>query len=164
MLARFVTLVSAGIVLGVVAVPPPAPSFADSARPVAAANGLVKQRSAYGLDETLARLKADIAAKGISFFLAVDQSRLAADAGIKIGRSTLLIFGNPALGTQFMTRNPDAGIDWPVRVLVFEDAQGAVWVAYTDFGWIARRHGIGDDMPFQTASGVIASIASSVAK
>lgn len=127
------------------------------------ADGLVKVRSAYSVDETIARLKKDVADKGIRFFMEVDQSKLAADAGIKLPPSTLLIFGNPPLGAQFMTSNPLAGLDWPVRLLVIQDQKGDVWTAYTDFAWIARRHGITDrEAQFKTASGVIESITSSV--
>ena len=127
------------------------------------ADGLVKVKSAYGMDETIARLKQDIADKGIMFFMAVDQSKLAADAGIKLRPSTLLIFGNPPLGTQFMTSNPFSGLDWPVRLLVNQDEKGDVWTAYTDFAWIARRHGITDrEQQFKMASTVIDSITSSV--
>src|SRR5262249_55431768 len=103
-------------------------------------DGLVKVKSAYGMDETVARLKKDIADKGILFFGAIDQSKLAADAGIKLHPSTLLVFGNPPLGTQFMTSNPSSGLDWPVRLLVYQDAKGDVWTTYTDFAWIANRH------------------------
>jgi len=164
MLYRFATIVSAGILIGMLGAPQATPSFADNAKPVAAANGLVKVKSGYGFADTVARLKADIAAKGITFFAEIEQSKLAAAANIKIGASTLLIFGNPALGTQFITRNPESGIDWPVRILVFQDSAGAVWAEYTDFAWIARRHGItADDAPFKIANGVIASIAASVA-
>lgn len=128
-------------------------------------DGIVKVRSAYGVDETVSRLKADIEKKGIKFFLTVDQSALGADAGIKLNRSTLLIFGNPPLGVQFVTSNANAGLDWPVRLLVSQDDQGQVWAIYTDFGWIARRHGISDrEAQFKMASDVIASITSSVAK
>ena len=114
--------------------------------------------------ETIARLEKDVAAKGIKFFIEVDQFKLASDAGIKIRPSTLLIFGNPPLGTLFIAANPLAGLDWPVRLLVFEDEKGDVWAAYTDFGYIARRHQIKgmDTEAFQKASGVIASITSSV--
>jgi uncharacterized protein (DUF302 family) len=77
----------------------------------------------------------------------------------------LLIFGNPALGTQFMLRNQESGIDWPVRILVYRDASGMVWADYSDFVWIARRHGItADDAPFKMANEVIGSITSAVAK
>lgn len=127
-------------------------------------DGVVKVRSAYGFDETITRLKDDIGKKGIKFFLAVDQSQLGASAGIKLSPSTLLIFGNPPLGIQFLTSNPDSGLDWPVRLLVRQDANGQVWAVYTDFAWIAKRHGITDrEAQFKMASDVIASITSSVA-
>jgi len=126
-------------------------------------DGVVRVKSAYGFHDTIKRLKADIAAKGIKFFDEIDQSKLAADAGIKLHPSTLLIFGNPPLGTQFMTSNPNAGLDWPVRLLVIQDKAGTVWAVYTDFGWIAARHGIRDrEAQFMMASTVIASITSSV--
>ena len=127
-------------------------------------DGIVKVKSAYPMAETIALLEKDVANKGIKFFIEVDQYKLAADAGIKIRPSTLLIFGNPPLGTLFIAANPLAGLDWPVRLLVFEDEKGDVWAAYTDFGYIARRHQIKgmDTEAFQKASGVIASITSSV--
>ena len=127
-------------------------------------DGVIKVRSAYSMDETIARIRQDVAAKGIMFFSAVDQQKLAADAGIKLRPSTLLTFGNPALGSQFITSNPQAGLDWPVRLLVQEDDHGDVWAVYTDFAWIAQRHGITDrDAQFKMASGVVASITSTVA-
>ena len=127
-------------------------------------DGVIRVRSAYPMGETIARLKQDVAAKGIRFFDEIDQSKLAADAGIKVLPSTLLVFGNPPLGTQFIAARPEAGLDWPVRLLVQQNDKGEVWAVYTDFGWIARRHGISGEAakPFQTASGVIASITSSV--
>jgi uncharacterized protein (DUF302 family) len=129
----------------------------------AADDGVVKVQSAYSMNETIDRLKQDIASKGIVFFAGIDQAKLAADAGIKLRPSTLLIFGNPALGAQFMTSNPAAGLDWPVRLLVVEDEKGAVWAIYTDFAWIARRHQIKDrDAAFKMATNVIESITSSV--
>jgi uncharacterized protein (DUF302 family) len=126
-------------------------------------DGIVRVRSVYPIGETIARLKRDIAEKGIRFFAEIDQSKLAAEAGIKLQPSVLLIFGNPPLGTQFITANANAGLDWPVRLLVFEDGKGEVWTAYTDFDWIARRHGIKNrDDQFKMASTVVASITSSV--
>ena len=131
----------------------------------AAANddGIIKVKSAYPMAETVAKLKADIASKGIKFFDEIDQAKLAGDAGVKLRPSTLLVFGNPPLGTQFITAKADAGLDWPVRLLVFENERGEVWLAYTDFAWIARRHGISTrDDQFKMATKVIASITSSV--
>jgi uncharacterized protein (DUF302 family) len=139
-----------------------AQNSADAA-PIVGADGVVKVKSAYSMEETIERIKQDIAAKGITFFSAIDQQQLAADAGIKLPPSTLLTFGNPALGSQFITSNPQAGLDWPVRLLVQQDDNGNVWAIYTDFGWIARRHGITDrDAQFKMATGVVASITSTV--
>jgi uncharacterized protein (DUF302 family) len=127
-------------------------------------DGIIRVKSAYTFDETITRLKADIEKKGIVFFSAVDQAKLGAGANITLKPSTLLLFGNPPLGIQFLTSNPNAGLDWPVRLLVNQDDQGQVWAVYTDFAWIARRHGITDrDAQFKMASEVIASITSSVA-
>jgi len=142
----------------------PAPAAATETAAVAA-DGVVVTESRYGFAATLARLKADVAAKGITFFLEVEQSRLAAEAGIELRPSVLLIFGNPGLGSHFITAAPQAGLDWPVRLLVFEDAEGRVWTAYTDFAWIARRHGITErPAEFAKAAEVIASIVSSVSR
>jgi len=150
-------LLAAGLILSAAA------AQAGGVGQTTADDGLVRVKSAYPLDETIARLERDIADKKLMFFGLIDQSKLAADAGIALRPSSLLVFGNPALGSQFMTSNPASGIDWPVRLLVFEDAQGQVWAVYNDFAHIARRHGIADrDAQFKMAAEVIASITSSV--
>ena len=140
-------------------------SFVAAASPAFALDdGVIRVKSAYPLAETITRLKQDVTAKGIRFFQEIDQSKLAADAGIKVLPSTLLVFGNPPLGTQFIAARPEAGLDWPVRLLVQQNEKGEVWAIYTDFAWIARRHGVSGEAakPFQTAAGVIDSITSSV--
>jgi uncharacterized protein (DUF302 family) len=135
----------------------------SSIRVWAGSDGIVRVKSAYPIAETIQRLKKDIADKGIRFFSEIDQSKLAADAGIELQPSVLLIFGNPPLGTQFITANPNAGLDWPVRLLVYQNDKGEVWTAYTDFDWIARRHGITNrNDQFKMAAMVIGSITSSV--
>jgi uncharacterized protein (DUF302 family) len=137
--------------------PPSAPAMA------AGDDGIVRIKSAYSMPETIKRIKKDVADKGIMFFDEIDQSNLAADAGVTLRPSTLIVFGNPPLGTLFLTSNPSAGLDWPVRVLVYQDEKGDVWVNYTDFMWIAHRHGIMDrDDAFKKASEVITSITSTV--
>jgi len=86
-------------------------AFALTASSLALAgnDGIVRVKSAYPIGETIERLKKDIAVKGIKFFNEIDQSKLAADAGVKLRPSVLLIFGNPPLGTQFITANANAG-------------------------------------------------------
>jgi uncharacterized protein (DUF302 family) len=156
MFPRLAQLGSALVVVCAVAASSPGQTFAGN-------DGIVRVKSGYSIGETIERLKKDIADKGIKFFNEIDQSKLAADAGIKLQPSVLLIFGNPPLGTQFITANPNAGLDWPVRLLVFENDKGEVWTAYTDFDWIARRHGIKSRKDqFKMASTVIDSITSSV--
>jgi uncharacterized protein (DUF302 family) len=126
-------------------------------------DGIVRVKSAYPLEETVTRIRRDIAAKGITWFTDIDQAALAAESGIRLRPSRLLVFGNPALGTLFITAKAEAGIDWPVRLLVHQDADGAVWATWTDFKWIAARHGIRDrDAEFATATGVVASITSTI--
>jgi uncharacterized protein (DUF302 family) len=157
---RRIILVPAGLIALVIAI---VVSF--SALTGAGNDGIIRVKSAYPITETVARIKRDVAAKGIMFFGEVDQSKLAAGAGVTLRPSTLLTFGNPPLGTQFITSNPNAGLDWPVRLLVFENEKGEVWTAYTDFTWIAHRHGIKDrDAQFKMASSVVTSILSSVTK
>jgi uncharacterized protein (DUF302 family) len=139
------------------------PSIAQTGEPPPPADsGVIRARSAYGMDETLARIKKDIQAKGLRFFDEIDQSSLAAGAGIKLHPSVLLLFGNPPLGVQFLTASPYAGLDWPVRMLVFQDDAGQVWIAYTDFNFIAHRHHVADRPgQFKMASEVAASVAAS---
>jgi uncharacterized protein (DUF302 family) len=156
MFARINQFFQASLLTVTLAALAPAPALAGD-------DGIVKVKSAYPIAETIERLKKDIAGKRIKFFDEIDQSKLAADAGIKLNPSVLLIFGNPPLGTQFIAANANAGLDWPVRLLVFANDNGEVWTAYTDFNWIARRHGIKNRKnQFQMASNVIASITSSV--
>lgn len=121
-----------------------AAAFALSANfAIAAHNGVVRVKSSY--------------------FTEIDQAALATAAGVRLRPSTLLVFGNPALGTLFITAKPEAGLDWPVRLLITQDETGEVWAVYTDFKWTAVRHGIRDrDAEFTTASRVIGSITSAV--
>jgi uncharacterized protein (DUF302 family) len=157
---RFALLTAAALAASALIAPPA--SAEPAAVATATADGVLRQQSAHGFDETVQRLRADISSKGIPLFAEIDQTRLGAGANLTIRRSTLLLFGNPPLGVQFLQSNPLAGLDWPVRMLVVEDQAGQVWVAWTDFGFIARRYGIADrEAQFAMASDVAASIASS---
>ena len=140
---------------------------ARAATPVASApaEGVIRQKSDYAFDETVTRLKADIAGKGIRLFGEIDHAALGAGAHLPINRSKLLLFGNPPLGVQFLQANPLAGLDWPVRMLVTQDDAGQVWVSWTDFRFVARRYQLADrDPQIAMASEVAASIASSTRK
>ena len=128
-------------------------------------DGVVTLKSRYSVNETVKRIKADVAGKGIMLFDDIDQARLGNAAGNKVRPSRLILFGNPALGTTFITANPSSGLDWPVRVLVYQAKDGSVNVAYNDFDWIARRHGISNRKnEFKMATEVIESVISTVSE
>jgi uncharacterized protein (DUF302 family) len=160
MLSRYARLcLAAGFASALAAA---APAVLAATPGPAEGSGVIRVRSAVSVDETVTRIQKSVADKGIRFFDDIDQSKLAAGAGIPLKPSHLLLFGNPPLGIKFLTSNPYAGLDWPVRMLVTQDDQGQVWIAYTDFGWIARRHHIADrEADFRMASQVAASIAAS---
>ena len=149
------TLLALGFVL-----PAAIPASAESP-----ANGVVTVKSHYSVAETVKRIKKDVARKGITLVGVIDQAKLGNAAGNKVRPSRLVMFGNPALGTTFITANPTAGLDWPVRVLVYQADDGAVYAAYSDFDWIAKRHGITNrSQEFEMATSVIESVTSSVSQ
>lgn len=156
-------LLAIALSLSPVTAVPAAPAKGAPATPVIA-DGVVRIRSTHGFDETVTRLKAAIEAKGVRFFDAIDQQALGKDANLAIGRSTIVRFGNPPLGVQILQANRYAGLDWPVRMLVVEEADGSVWLAWTDFGFIAKRYGITTlDAQFKMATEVAGSIAADAA-
>lgn len=109
-----------------------------------AGDGLVSKKSGVGVGETLDRLEAVLEKKGITIFSRVSHTAGAADAGVELRPTELLIFGNPKLGSHFFTSRQTAGIDLPMKALAWEDADGQVWLTYNDPQYIADRHGISD--------------------
>jgi uncharacterized protein (DUF302 family) len=131
----------------------------------AEATGVLRLASSHSVDDTVARIKQSVEAKGIRYFIAIDQQQLGASANLQIRKSTLVLFGNPPLGVQFIQANPYAGLDWPVRMLVRETADGKTEIAYTDFAFIAQRYGItGKDAQLKMASEVAATVAGEAAE
>lgn len=150
-----------------VALAPATAPAAPAAKPerVANADGVVRLRSQHSVDDTVARVKAAVAAKGVRFFDAIDQSALGEGAGLETPRSTLVLFGNPPLGVQFLQANRYAGLDWPVRMLVVEEKDGSVWLAWTRFDWIKTRYRLtGRDAPLAMADEVAGGIAAEAAQ
>jgi len=159
-----VLVIASAVLAFTAALPASAQTAANNAPAVASApaRGVVRQVSSYGFDETIRRIRADLGTKNIPVFAEIDQQRLGAGANLAIRRSTLLLFGNPPLGVQFLQANPLAGLDWPVRMLVTEDAGGRVWVAWTDFAFIADRYSLnGLQAQLAMATQVAASVAGS---
>src|SRR5438128_10021685 len=108
-----------------------------------AADGLTTIASDYGPKETMDRLEAEIKAKGMTVFARVDHAAGAAQAGLSLRPTEVLIFGNAKAGTPLMQANQTIGIDLPLKALVYEDAAGKVWLSYNDPRWLAHRHGLG---------------------
>jgi uncharacterized protein (DUF302 family) len=117
--------------------------------------GLVTVRSAYGPEETLNRLEAELVAKGMRVFARVDHAAGADAVGMALQPTELLIFGNARCGTPLMQASRTIGVDLPIRVLVWQDAMRDTWLTYNDPRWLARRHGLG-----RQATAAIAGMAS----
>jgi uncharacterized protein (DUF302 family) len=106
-------------------------------------DGLVTLPSLHDFVTTLGRLTAALEAKGLAIFARIDHAAGAASVGLALPPTTLLVFGNPAGGTPLMQAAQTAGIDLPLKALVWQDADGAVRVTYNDPAWIAARHRLG---------------------
>jgi uncharacterized protein (DUF302 family) len=108
-------------------------------------DGLVTLRSGHSVAETIDRLAAAVQSRGITVFARIDHAANAAQAGMDLRPTQVLLFGNPTGGTPLMQDRQTAGLDLPLRVLAWEDADGAVWVTRTDTHWLAKRFGLGED-------------------
>ena len=108
--------------------------------------GLVELPSEHSVDVTVERLEGMLEARGIKLFALVDHSGEAAAVGLRMPPTKLLIFGNPKAGTPVMVAAPTTAIDLPLKVLVREDGEGKVWVAYNDPEYLRERHGFPEQM------------------
>jgi uncharacterized protein (DUF302 family) len=109
-------------------------------------NGLVHVASSRSVPETLKKLQSMIEARGLKLFALVDHSGEAEQAGLKMRPTQLLIFGSPKGGTPVMVAAPTLAIDLPLKALVWEDADGKVWVSYNSPDYLQQRHGISADL------------------
>jgi uncharacterized protein (DUF302 family) len=105
--------------------------------------GLTSIRSNFGPKETMDRLEAEIGANGMKVFARIDHAAGAAEVGLELRPTELIIFGNARGGTPLMQSVQTVGIDLPLKALVWEDASGTTWVSYNDPSWIAQRHHLG---------------------
>jgi len=128
-------------------------------------DGLVNIRSLYGPRETTDRLTTEIEARGMTIYARIDHAAFAAEVGIPLRPSDLLIFGNPRAGLPLMESVPTIAIDLPLKALVWQDIAGNTWVSYNDPAWIARRHSIEPGQEGTTAamSAVLDAIATGAA-
>ena len=103
-------------------------------------NGIVTIPSHHSVDQTVAKLEAILQAKGVQLFALVDHSGEAEKAGMHMRPTKLLIFGSPKAGTPLMIASPSIAIDLPLKVLVWEDAEGKVWISYNSPQYLQARH------------------------
>jgi uncharacterized protein (DUF302 family) len=123
-----------------------------------AADGLTTIKSAYSAQETMARLEAAVIAKGMSVFAHIDHAAGAAGAELALRPTDLLIFGSPKGGTPVMQSVQTAGIDLPLKALVWQDEAGITWLSYNTPAWVAERHGADAQAAVHGMTGAIEAI------
>jgi uncharacterized protein (DUF302 family) len=109
------------------------------ARPV---DGVAHTRSPHSVAATVDLLTGAIRAAGAKLFAVIDHSGEAQQAGLSLRDTKLLIFGNPVAGTPAMVAAPLAAIDLPLKILIWQDDAGVVWMSYLNGPWLADRHGL----------------------
>ncbi|HKW33932.1 MAG TPA: DUF302 domain-containing protein [Candidatus Acidoferrum sp.] len=108
--------------------------------------GIIDKPSNHSVEQTVEKLKNILQSKGVALFALVDHSGEAEKVGMKMRPTKLLIFGSPKAGTPLMLAAPSAAIDLPLKVLVWEDEQGRVWVSYNSPDYLKQRHGLPEEL------------------
>ena len=116
--------------------------------------GIVRIASHHAVAETMDRIESELKQRGIIVFARIDFSADAARAGLTMRPEQLLIFGNPKAGTPLMQAAPVAGLDLPLKALVWEDAEHHVWIAYNDPQYVVRRHALASSLSANLAAAV----------
>jgi len=127
-------------------------------------NGLITVASRFSVSETLDRLTAAITSAGLLVFARINHARNAEEVGLELRPTELLIFGHPKGGTPLMQDKQTAGIDLPVKALVWEDEEGTVWLTYNEAAWLATRHELGasSKKAIEAIEAGLATLASSI--
>jgi len=111
-----------------------------------AGNGIIDRPSNHSVQETVEKLKRILEAMGVTLFALIDHSGEAEKVGFRMRPAKLLIFGNPKAGTPLMLAVPSSALDLPLKLLIWEDAQGKVWASYNSPRYLQERHGIPGDL------------------
>jgi uncharacterized protein (DUF302 family) len=106
----------------------------------AANNGIVNKPSKHSIEPTVEALTNILKSKGVAVFALIDHSGEAEKVGLKMRPTKLLIFGNPKAGTPLMLASPSSAIDLPLKILIWEDNQGKVWLSYSSPEYLKERH------------------------
>lgn len=105
-------------------------------------NGIIDKPSNHPVEQTVDKLKNILQSKGVTLFVLVDHSGEAEKVGMKMRPTKLLIFGSPKAGTPLMLAAPSTAIDLPLKILVWEDSAGKVWISYNSPEYLKERHGL----------------------
>jgi uncharacterized protein (DUF302 family) len=126
-----------------------------------ASNRLTTIASNFPAKETMDRLEAEVRARGMTVFARIDHAAAAAQVGLDLRPTEVVIFGNARGGTPLMQAAQTIGIDLPLKALVWEDATSKVWLSYNDPAWLAHRHELGAAVaqPISTLTAMLAAIA-----
>ena len=111
-----------------------------------AIKGIIDKPSHHSVDQTVEKLKNILQSRGVALFALVDHSGEAEKVGMKMPPTKLLIFGSPKAGTPLMLASPSIAIDLPLKILVWEDTGGKVWVSYNSPEYLKERHGLPPDL------------------
>jgi uncharacterized protein (DUF302 family) len=129
----------------------------DSAQ---SSEGVITKPSTSSVAETIDGLKRLMADRGFTVFNVIDHSGVAERAGVQMPDSKLVMFGKPAVGATLMLAAPVAALDIPLKVLVWEDSNGAVSVSYNAPGFLAERHHVGGALraPFDAVGSIVEAL------
>ena len=130
-----------------------------------AADGLTTIRSSFGPKETMNRVEAEVKVKGLTVFARVDHAAGAAEVGLPLRPTELLVFGNAKGGTPLMQSVQTIGIDLPLKALVWQDGSGTAWLSYNDPRYLAKRHDLGreDEAALNTMGAALDALAKAAA-
>jgi uncharacterized protein (DUF302 family) len=110
--------------------------------------GMIDISSKFSVAETTDRLESLLKSKGIKVFARIDQAAEAKAVGLSMPETQLLIFGDPKAGTPLMVKYPSLALDLPLKVLIWESADGTVWLSYNAPEYLQARHHL-ETAPFQ---------------
>ncbi len=113
--------------------------------------GLITVESKHSFEETLKRLNAAIQSAKMTVFAVFDHAAAARESGLQLRPTTVIAFGNPAAGTRLMQSSQIAGIDLPLKILVWKDQAGTTKLTHNDPHWLAERHSLGAEIAPQIA-------------
>lgn len=133
--------------------------------PVLADNGVINLPSANGYEDTVQKFKSALATKGLKPAFELDHQANAKRVGLTMHKACLILFGNPKMGTPLMEASPTIGLDLPLKVLIWEDHAGKVFVTYNDPGYLEQRHHVtGKAALFNKMKGALESLTASAVK